>query len=101
MRGFITRLMTGRFALHVCTNANNDRGKHKGRDPRGNQAMRLFAGAFPLVKVYAPQGAENNDAGHVQSPTGKAVRAHLDLAHRVKEKLKIPGRPRQSAEKVV
>ena len=53
------------------------------------------------MKNPAPRGAEDDDAGHVQRPTGKSVFADLRLAHGVEEELEIPQRPRRRGEQIV
>jgi hypothetical protein len=45
--------------------------------------------APPFLEENTPQRAEDDDARHVERPTGKFVVAHL-----VEEKLEIPERPR-------
>ena len=63
--------------------------------------MGLATSPFPFVEYPTPHGAENNDAGHVQRPTGKTVPSHLGLAHGVEKELEVPGDARDSTEKVV
>jgi len=63
--------------------------------------MRSFAGAFPFVQNPAPDRAENDDAGHVQGPGAKIIFAHFNLAHRIKEKLKIPAGAGQGAKSII
>src|SRR5262249_37852176 len=60
-----------------------------------------MAGALPLFEADSPKAAEDDDAGHVERPTGKSVAPHLTLAHGVEEELEIPGRSGQRAEKVI
>ena len=63
--------------------------------------MGFLARAFPFVENPAPHRTEDDNAGHVQGPRGKAELAHLGLAHGVKEELKIPSRAGQGAEEIV
>src|SRR6476661_10702621 len=56
---------------------------------------------LPLLEPDSPKAAENDDARHMQCPTRKAIAAHLALSHGVEEKLEVPGRAGQSAEKIV
>ena len=61
--------------------------------------MGSLAGSFPLVEINAPQRAENDDAGHVQAPTGKAKLSHLGLAHGIEEELHVPASAGQRQNK--
>ena len=88
-------------ALEPSTEANDQGGKDERGDTASDEEMRFLAGAFPFVKIEPPASAENNDARHVQGPTGKTEFAHLRLAHRVKEKLQIPACARERREKVI
>src|SRR5271157_1207465 len=56
------------------------------------------AGSRPFPQRDSPEGAEDHDAGHVQSPARELEPSHLGLAHGVEEKLEVPGRARQGAE---
>ena len=49
----------------------------------------------------APQRAENDDARHVQGPTGEIVLAHPRRTHAVEEKLQIPSDPGDRRKQVV
>ena len=83
--------------LSKSSKTNNDGRKDEGGDAAGDEQVSLLARAFPFVKDPAPHGAEDDDAGHVQSPTGESVFVHLRLAHRVEEELEIPQRPHHDA----
>ena len=66
-----------------------------------HQQPGLAARAFPFFQRDTPQRAEDDDAGHVQRPTGEFVSSHLGLAHGVEEKLHVPGGARESREQIV
>jgi len=54
------------------------------------------------VEGYAPEGAEDDDAGHVEGPAGEAVFfAHLGFAHGVEEELQVPGESGDGGEQVI
>lgn len=63
--------------------------------------MGLATSPFPFVEDPTPHGAENDDAGHVQRPTGKTVSSHLGLAHGVEKELEVPNNPREGTEEIV
>lgn len=54
----------------------------------------LGTGALPFFQRKTLQGAEDDDAGHMQCPAGELKAAHLRFAHGVKEKLHVPSRSR-------
>ena len=53
------------------------------------------------MKDPAPHRAKNDDAGHVECPTGETELAHLGFTHRVEEELKIPDDASHCGENVV
>ena len=63
--------------------------------------LRAFAGTLPLTETEAPNRAEEDDRRHVQRPGTELVVAHLGLAHRVEEELKIPDDSGKGGEEVV
>lgn len=74
----------------------DQQGKSEEKEPTCPDAR-----SFPLFQADPPQAAEDDDASHVERPTGKLVSAHLCFAHRVEKKLEIPGRAGQGAEQIV
>ena len=58
-------------------------------------------GAAPFPQSESPESAENDDAGHVEGPTGESIFAHLGFAHGVEEKLKVPGGAGEGREQVI
>ena len=69
--------------------------------PNGDQTARAKTGATPFMDHDPPQSREDDDAGHVQRPTGEIVFSHLGLTHAVKEKLEIPDDACGSREQIV
>ena len=84
-------LMRGPETFEVGADADDEGGENEREDARGDEPMRLLAGALPFVEDPAPHRAEDDDAGHVEGPTREAELAHLGLAHGVEKELKIPG----------
>src|SRR5207245_670877 len=56
---------------------------------------------LPFLEPETPQGTEDDDARHMESPTGESVLSHLCFAHGVEEELEIPRCAGQGAEKVI
>ena len=56
---------------------------------------------MPLFEDEAPEGGEDDDAGHVEGPAGEVVFAHLGLAHGVEEELEVPDDAGHGGEDVV
>ena len=56
---------------------------------------------MPLLEGEAPEGGEDDDAGHVKGPAGEIVLAHLGLSHGVEEELEVPDDPGHGGEDVV
>ena len=56
---------------------------------------------MPLLEDEAPEGGEDDDAGHVKGPAGEVVLAHLGLAHGVEEELEVPDDSGHGGEDVV
>ena len=90
-----------RERAEVVAVADDGGGRDQHQEAAGDQRFGSAAGASPFVQRDAPQGAEDDDAGHVQGPTGELVRAHLRLAHGVEEELEIPGDAGEGGEEVV
>src|SRR5450755_73500 len=80
---------------------DDDRGRHQHKQARRDQKPGTRADALPFVQRNSPERAEDNDAGHVQRPTGKLEGAHLGFAHGVEEELHVPGGAGEGAEAVV
>src|ERR1700751_1035058 len=60
----------------------NDHGRsHQGEQGEEYKCLCPGAHATPLLQGDPPQGAEDDDARHVQCPAGKLVSAHLRFAH--------------------
>src|SRR6185437_2520627 len=59
------------------------------------------ARSLPLFQSDSPEAAEDDDAGHMQRPTGELVPSHLGFAHGVEVELKIPRGAVQSAEQIL
>ena len=53
------------------------------------------------MKNQTPQRAEDNDRRHVESPAGELIFAHARFAHRIEEKLEVPGGSREGGEEEV
>ena len=70
-------------------------------NPRPIRTCVRTAGPLPLLEHNAPERAEDDDAGHVERPTGELVFAHLCLAHAVEEELHVPDHAREGGEQVV
>ena len=75
----------------VISIADNHGRTHQYQQAEYDEEFGAASGTLPLVQRNPPQSAEDDDAGHVQSPTGKLVSSHLGLAHGVEEKLHVPG----------
>src|SRR6202521_3779641 len=76
-------------------------GTYQNQQAECHQKFGSSARASPLFQSDAPQCAENDDAGHVQRPTGELVPSHLGLTHGVEEKLHVPDGARESREQIV
>ena len=48
------------------------------------------------MEYPAPHRTKDDDARHMQGPTGEPVLTHLRFAHGVKEELEVPGGPGES-----
>src|SRR5690242_17398681 len=88
------------MALQISTAANDNSGENERDDPAGDECMRFFARALPLMQNPAPHRAENDDAGHVKGPRDEVIFTHLRGTHGVKEKLEIPAGARQGTKEV-
>ena len=78
-------------SANVVPVTDNDRRRNQYQQAQGDQQLGSDTGTVPLFEGNTPQGAEDDDAGHVQRPTGKFEAPHLRLAHGVEEKLHVPG----------
>ena len=83
---------SGFFGLASVVSVGNDGG---GNDDESHTDMDDFAGegtgAVPLFKEFADEVAKEDEQGHVNGPTGKAVFfAHVGVAHAIEEELEIP-----------
>src|SRR5215203_5442234 len=87
--------------LHPGSVADHDGGENRGGDAGRDEAVRLLAGALPLVEDPAPHGAEYNDASHMERPAREPESAHLRLAHRIEEELQVPRRAGHRAEDII
>ena len=77
----------------IIAKANDERGEYQRPDSAPDQAARAPRRSSPLLEGETPDGREDNDAGHMQGPAGKAEGPHLALAHRVEKELEVPDRP--------
>ncbi len=89
------------LSADVVSVADDDGGEHQHAESQEKPAFRLFARALPLAEEESPDGAEENDGGHVESPGTELVVAHLCLTHGVEEELEIPDHPGCGGEEVV
>ena len=89
------------MALEPSAKSDDDGGNDQGSDSCGYQSMRFPAGPLPFMEYPPPHGAEDNDASHMQSPTGETELAHLAFPHCVEEELKVPRRSRQCRKEIV
>src|SRR5580704_15609894 len=100
------RLYTRRCSMRSCGGeeisvADNHCGANEQDQRQGEKTHRRSSRAAPLLETQPPKRAEDDDAGHVQSPTGKAVFAHLGFAHGVEKELEIPGGSGESAPEII
>src|SRR5579863_6025861 len=105
-KGISPRLYTRRCSMCSCGGkeisvADNHCGANEQDQRESKKAHCWLSRAAPLLETKAPERAKDNDAGHVQSPTGKTVFAHLRFAHGVEKELEIPGGSGESAPKIV
>ena len=89
------------LGAEIVAVADDDGGSDENEQAESDEELCFCAGAFPFLESDAPERAEDNDAGHVESPTGEFEAAHLRFAHGVKEKLKIPGGSCESGKEVI
>src|SRR5579863_1898982 len=95
-----TRLASPRGAQIISI--PNDDGRHnQNEQTEADQPLGAKAGTVPFLQPNAPEGAEDHDAGHVQSPAGEFVSPHLRFAHGVEKELEVPGSSRQGGEEIV
>ena len=79
----------------------DDGGCDEKEEACGYQGFGATAGSAPLLEREAPEGGEENDAGHVEGPAGEVVPAHFGLAHGVEEKLEVPDDAGERGQDVV
>src|ERR1041384_5606124 len=89
------------FLSEIIPVADDHGGRNQHDQTQSHHPVSPPTDAFPLGKEYSQQRSKNDDAGHVQSPTGEIVAAHLRRAHAVKEKLEIPERSGHGAQNVI
>jgi hypothetical protein len=76
--------------VDVVAVADDDGRPDEQGEATGDQQLGAQAGAVPLLEDEAPEGGEDYDRRHMQGPGGEVVLAHLGLAHRIEEELKVP-----------
>jgi len=81
---------------YVIAIAHNHRGAHSTKRLRATSNFVRVPEPFHSLRAIPTQSAEDNDAGHMESPARKLETTHLSLAHGVEEKLKIPRCSRHS-----
>src|SRR5689334_7509789 len=53
------------------------------------------------MEYPAPHRTKDDDARHMQGPTGEGELAHLGFSHRIKKELEIPNCPSKRAEQII
>ena len=91
----------GGLRSEIVAVADDDGGGDENEEAERDEQFCFGAGAFPFLERDAPQRAEDDDAGHVEGPTGKFEAAHLGFAHGVEEKLEVPGGAGEGGEEIV
>src|SRR5580658_2627435 len=82
--------------------AHDGRGRDEDEQSEEDKHFGAAACTSPLMQGYTPESAEDDDAGHVEGPTGEAVLfAHLSFAHGVEEELQVPCEAGDGREYVV
>jgi hypothetical protein len=85
-----SRRRTSVCAANVISVADNHRRGDQYQQAQHDEEHCSGTGALPFFQSNTPQGAEDDDAGHMQCPTGELKAAHLRFPHGVKEKLHVP-----------
>ena len=93
--------VAGLVGFEVVAVADDDGGADEKEEAGGYQGFGAAAGSAPLFEGEAPEGGEEDDAGHVEGPAGEVVLAHLGLAHGVEEELEVPDDACERGEEVV
>ena len=93
--------IAGLVGFEVVAVADDDGGADEKEETCGYEGFGAAAGSAPLLEREAPEGGEEDDAGHVEGPAGEVVLAHLGLAHGVEEKLEVPDDAGERGEDVV
>ena len=96
--GFV---LVGADGLDVVAIAYDDGGGDEKQEAGGYEEFGAAGCSAPLVEDDAPEGGEDDDAGHVEGPGGEVVLAHPGLAHGVEEKLEVPDDAGECGEEVV
>ena len=91
----------GLGGFEVVAVADDYGGADEQEEAGGDEEFGAHAGAAPLLQDEAPEGGEDDDAGHVEGPGGEVVLAHLGLAHGVEEELEVPDDSGEGGEEVV
>ena len=91
----------GLGGFEVVAVAYDEGGGDEEDEAGGDEDSGAAAGASPLFEDQAPEGGEENDAGHVEGPGGEVVLAHPGLAHGVEEELEVPDDSGYGGEGVV
>jgi hypothetical protein len=91
----------GLVRAQIVSCANHDRRNDEGGNPDPDQSLGAAPGLGPLMEGKSPKRAEDDDTCHMQGPARERIRAHLALAHGVKEKLEIPRRARDCAKQII
>ena len=84
--------------FEVVAIADNYCGADEQKESGGDKNSGAAAGASPFFQEESPKRGEDDDAGHVEGPTGKIVLAHLGLAHGIEEELEVPDHARHGRE---
>ena len=93
--------VAGLIGFEVVAVAYDDGGADEKEETRGYKGFGPAAGSAPLFEREAPEGGEEDDARHVEGPTGEVVLAHLCLAHGVEEELEVPDDSGEGGKDVV
>src|SRR5882757_995573 len=87
--------------LEVASVTDNDSRADKQQQAAGDEEARAAAGVLPFLEGDTPEVGEDDDAGHVEGPTGEVVFAHLVGAEGVEKELEVPDDARRCGEQVV
>ena len=91
----------GFVSFEVVAVAHDDGGADEKEETCRNEGLGAATGAAPFFEEEAPEGGEDDDAGHVEGPAGEVVLAHLGLAHGVEEELEVPDDSCERGEDVI